>query len=186
MLVTVAAINAETAKPTLDAVKAMRRYEGDDSQDEAMGLLRMAAIHRAEAETNRLMQRRQVIQSFDYGFPACLRLRWKSVASVTSVKYVDDAGVEQTLAADQYQLTAPFGETPCEVVPAYNVTWPSTRWQRDAVTVTYQAGDDPDETLQTAIHLLIGAWDDNREDMQPTFMKAMPAGSSNIFRSYKI
>lgn len=58
--------------------------------------------------------------------------------SVTSVKYIDENGTEQTLAADQYTVnTRAF---PGEVVPAYNVAWPATRDVPNAVVIRFVAG----------------------------------------------
>ena len=57
--------------------------------------------------------------------------------SVTSVKYIDDDGVEQTLASTVYQVVT--GE-PARLVLAYDQTWPSTREEMDAVRIRFVAG----------------------------------------------
>lgn len=58
--------------------------------------------------------------------------------SVTSITYVDQDGITQTLAADQYQVDV-SGE-PARITPAYGLVWPSPRCQPNAVTVRFVAG----------------------------------------------
>lgn len=69
-------------------------------------------------------------------FPTSIRLASSPLIAITSVKYIDTAGVEQTLAAASYTVEGEY------IVPAYNVTWPATRLQANAVTVdaTYGYG----------------------------------------------
>lgn len=64
--------------------------------------------------------------------------------SVTSIQYVDEAGVTQTLSPALYQVSS---DQPAIVQPAYNEVWPVTRVStRDAVTITYVAGYGIDST----------------------------------------
>lgn len=58
--------------------------------------------------------------------------------SVTSIKYLDTAGVEQTLPALDYDVDAK--SLPGRILPAYGKTWPSTRMVMNAVTVRLVAG----------------------------------------------
>jgi uncharacterized phiE125 gp8 family phage protein len=60
------------------------------------------------------------------------------VSSIVSIKYTDTAGVEQTLAADQYALSL-YGDSRL-ITPAYGATWPSTQAVADAVKVRYVTG----------------------------------------------
>jgi len=64
-----------------------------------------------------------------------IRLPWGPVVSVESVKYIDANGIEQTIDEDQYDLID------TSVSPAYNRSWPSHRWQREAVRIQYKAGE---------------------------------------------
>jgi hypothetical protein len=72
-----------------------------------------------------------------YGCQAILLLRPRVIA-ITSVKYVDTTGVQQTLDPAQYTLDA--SAEPGVLVPAYGVSWPATRAQPGAVAVRYSAG----------------------------------------------
>jgi len=60
------------------------------------------------------------------------------VQSITSIKYLDNDGVLQTLAADQYTLDA--DTPPGWIIPAYGTSWPSTRDSANAVTVRMVVG----------------------------------------------
>lgn len=68
----------------------------------------------------------------------CVELLLPPLQSVTSITYVDEDGATQTLPTDQYQVDAV--SEPARIVPAYNVTWPATRKQPNAVIVRFVAG----------------------------------------------
>jgi hypothetical protein len=85
------------------------------------------------------------------------------MSSVTSINYIDTAGVSRTLATSEYQVEA---GTPGRVVPAYGKTWPATRRQPGAVTIRFVAGyglaaDVPD-TIKIAMKLYITSLYENR------------------------
>lgn len=74
-----------------------------------------------------------------------LELRWSPVPSITSVSYIDNDGVSQTLADSVYELGDHLGIAVCRL--KFNQQWPTTRDQEDAVTIIYKAGygDDRDD-----------------------------------------
>lgn len=93
-----------------------------------------------------------------------------SLQSVTSIKYLDLNGVEQTLAANQY-LVDTYSE-PAQVTPAYNVEFPELYAVPNNVKVRYVAGytsgGSPDlnpmpKPLRFAMMLIIGDLYANRE-----------------------
>lgn len=60
---------------------------------------------------------------------------------VVSVGFIDGDGVSQTLAPTDYVLSDAGRENlPSRLTPAYGTIWPVTRWQTDAVQVTFRAG----------------------------------------------
>ena len=63
-------------------------------------------------------------------YPPCI--------SVTHVKYIDTAGVLQTLDSALYQLR--IGRNAAWVEPVYGKTWPATLGYGDALQVTWVAG----------------------------------------------
>jgi hypothetical protein len=84
--------------------------------------------------------------------------------AVSWVGYVDVGGSAQVLDPSQYQVST---GTPGRIVPAYNVTWPTTRNQPDAVSVRYVAGYGAAAAVpaaaRQAVKLLIGHYYENRE-----------------------
>jgi uncharacterized phiE125 gp8 family phage protein len=107
------------------------------------------------------------------------------VQSVTSVKYIDTSGVEQTLATNQYLLRNGVIE------PAYGVTWPSVREQMAAVTVRYVCGygaaSAVPEQIKQAILLLVGHWFSHREAVVSGTMSELPMAVQSLvfpFRSF--
>lgn len=80
--------------------------------------------------------------------------------SITSVKYDDEDGVEQTFPADKYSLD------PDGVLLAYGEAWPTTRRRRGAVRIEYEAGyvdDAIPAPIRSAILLMVGDLYANRE-----------------------
>jgi uncharacterized phiE125 gp8 family phage protein len=86
---------------------------------------------------------------------------------VSSVLYLDSDGVEQTLNAASYKLDKIT--EPCRLVPAYGTTWPSTREEINAVSITYSCGYGAPEAVPESIKrwmlLRLGALYENREEV---------------------
>lgn len=70
-----------------------------------------------------------------------IRLPWPNLLAVSSVQYVDTNGNTQTLSSSNYIVDT--GNLPGSIVPSYGTWWPSTRYQPNAVTITYTAGFGP-------------------------------------------
>ena len=95
-------------------------------------------------------------------FPDAIKLPRGPVASVESVKYLDAAGVEQTLSPLDYLVDTASMQG--YIVPAYGKAWPETRGQINAVTVEYTAGSAAAQhALKAWMLLAIGEMFANRE-----------------------
>jgi len=85
--------------------------------------------------------------------------------SVTTVKYIDTAGVEQTVATSVY--TVDIDSEPGRVYEAFGQTWPTHRNIPHAVTVRFVAGyasaSAVPDGIKHAIKLLAAHWHENRE-----------------------
>lgn len=103
-------------------------------------------------------------------FTQCLRLPLFPVISITSVKYDDTNGVEQTVASGNYELLTDDLGSYVRFVAAYS--FPATDDEGPVVRVTYKAGyanagTSPNFTstvpdaLKHAILLLVRHWFDN-------------------------
>jgi uncharacterized phiE125 gp8 family phage protein len=165
--------------PTLDPIsiaeaKAHCRVSIDDDDGLLAGYILAARAH-VERETGRVLMTQRWDLNIDRAWPrswdgACYRSRivlpLPPLRSVVSIQYVDDQGVTQTLAADQYRVIK--GEIFGYVEPAFDVAWPAVRAIGDAITVRFEAGygSTPSavpESIRQAMLLLVGHWYENRE-----------------------
>jgi uncharacterized phiE125 gp8 family phage protein len=144
----------------LNDVKAMLAIP-DTESDTAITSYIVSARRQAE----QYLQRKLITQTLEMpldDFPSgSIELGYGPVQSITSVKYDDADGVEQTIDSANYTLDN-YGMK-VWLHPAYSYTWPSPRSTPNAVRVRYVAGwgdagsDVPDDILQ-AMLLLIGHW----------------------------
>lgn len=112
------------------------------------------------------------------------------IVSVDSIAYIDQYGVTQTLASNQYKLDNI--SAPARILPAYGTTWPTTRNEINAVTVTYTCGygsaSDVPESIKSWMKLRIGAMYENREEIitgRGIVAKDMPF-TDGLLASYRI
>lgn len=111
----------------------------DSTDDDALLTSLITAVRlQAEHQTGRVL----VTQTWDVTldeFPDdSLALPYPPLQSVTSITYVDENGISQTLAGTEYQVI--INELAGRIVPAYGKYWPSTREQPTAVTVRMVSG----------------------------------------------
>jgi uncharacterized phiE125 gp8 family phage protein len=94
-------------------------------------------------------------------------LRRPRLISVTSIKYLDTNGTQQTLSTSNYSVDTK--SEPGRLVPAYNLTWPDTRTDTNAIEIIYHAGygttaDTVPFSIKQAIKITVANWYENRED----------------------
>lgn len=122
-------------------------------------------------------------------FPPTIELPVGPVLTATgfSIKYIDDAGDEKTLAGDKYKLS--LGERAI-VRPSYGNTWPTTRAELDAVTVEFQAGwtaGTLPPVIKAAVLLWLGDLYGNRENtLLGTTAVELPTGVKNLLLPFVI
>jgi uncharacterized phiE125 gp8 family phage protein len=78
-----------------------------------------------------------------------VQLRLPPIIAIESVSYVDSAGDVQTMEPSDYELSADRSWRPY-LRTAHNASWPTTRHQRDAVTIRMQCGYDSGNSPQDA------------------------------------
>lgn len=124
----------------------------------------------ARQHVERVTSRALVEQSWELvldRFPACreIRLAKGELRSVTSVKYLDGDGVEQTLDVAQYQVDTV--RVPGRIVLAPGASWPATSDRINALRVRFVAGFGAavavPEPIKAAMYLLIGHLYEHRE-----------------------
>lgn len=88
--------------------------------------------------------------------------------SLTTLKYYDTDGVQQTLDKNVYCQLDTYSR-PGRILRAYNQTWPSTQPRKQAVEVVWKAGFANAATvpieIKHAIKLICGQWYENRADV---------------------
>lgn len=159
--------------------KTHLRVDADDTAEDALisGLITAARQHVED-----ICERAILLQSWTLrldAFPrACLGrvppsergddrvyLPGGLVSEVTSVKYTDVDGVEQTLSAGAYVANLPAD--PARIFPAYGTPWPTALQQREAVSVVYKVGyadaASVPAALKAAMLLIVGDLYANRE-----------------------
>lgn len=102
------------------------------------------------------------LDAFPTGSPYGIQLPMLPVASITSVKYLDEAGVEQTLDAAAYTLDN-YNSQEHWLLPVYGTTWPTTIDSPNAVKVRYVAGGALPAAVRNALLLFTAHLDMNRE-----------------------
>jgi len=110
-------------------------YTGDDAM---LSSLITGFRTQAEHETGRKFLSTTLEQVLD-AFPSVeLVLAEQPVSSITSIKYLDTSGVEQTLNSDAYVLDT--ASNPAFVLPADGYDWPETFDGINAVRVRFVQG----------------------------------------------
>ena len=102
-------------------------------------------------------------------FDDLIRLPYPPHVAITSVKYIDPNGVEQTAVSSSYELFAG------ELMPAYGTVWPATRWGRGSVRVRYTAGYENEipAPIRSAILLMVGDLFRFRETVTEKIMSSL-------------
>jgi len=147
----------------LSDVKAHLRVTHGDSDLEISAMID-AATAMMEKITNRALVQRTFtwrLQRFPINTTSIV-LPITPVTSITQIDYVDDNGATQPMNSADY--TAVLDDDYGYVALAYDKTWPDTRLQELAVTVTLVAGlATPPAAAVHALKLLVGHWYENRE-----------------------
>ena len=129
---------ASTYPVTLAEAKLHLRVDTAD-EDTLITALITAATEMAEQKTGRAIMTQTLELTLD-AFPEAFELTRVPVQSVTSVKYYDTTGTQQTLSNTLYALDAADDFGFAHISPVYGGTWPTTRDQINAVAVRYVAG----------------------------------------------
>ena len=161
-----------------EACTWLRREVGED--DARINALIAAATGYMDG-ANGILGRAIVSQTWDYvldAFTTTIKLPLGPVSSVTSVKYIDAAGDEQTLSADYYSTD--LVSDPQWIVLNSDYSWPSTIDAVNAVTIRFVAGyatvPDP---IKQAIMFMVSAMYDNGGAIPDDSWKTVHALLSN-------
>lgn len=157
-----------TVQPALEPLTvadvATHRRSGQDA--ELNGYI-VAARQYCENETKRAFITQTIRYTLD-AFPCVgiIQLPRPNLLTVSSVSYVDTNGDTQTFSSADY--TVDTDALPGRINLDYGISWPSTRYQPNAVTITYTAGygatrESVPDCIKHAMLLYIGDLYENRE-----------------------
>ncbi len=171
-----------TVEPVTTAeARAHLRIDGADF-DTQIDRWIASARRRAEDFTGRQFITATWTMKLD-GFPAVIRPPRPPLIAVASVKYTDNAGVEQALVdGTDYDVTSNT-EWRGKVLPSYGKAWPSPRVHTNVVEVIYTAGygataaDVPAEIVM-GILAIIGVMSEYPEGVTAGGVKDIPWGGA--------
>lgn len=157
-------------------------------------------IQSAREAAEAYLRRRLITQTVDWKFdrfPAdrCpLFLPLGSVQTITSITYLDDAGVTQTWPVAEYLKDLPVGAhaTTGRITPAYGYHWPTTYPVMNAVTVRMVVGygdsrNDVPAAIKRGMKALLGHWDRSREAVVVgTIASELPFGVKWSWKPFRV
>jgi uncharacterized phiE125 gp8 family phage protein len=162
-------------------MKRWLRIDDDEEQAEIEAMIGDAVDH--VDGWSGILGRAMIEQTWELtldAFPACdIQIPLGPLIGVTSIKYDDPDGIEQTLSASAYEVDNL--REPGWVVPVSGTAWPSTIVAINAVRVRFTAGFGNDAasvpgSVKRALRLLIAHWYQNREGASATDLKEIPMG----------
>lgn len=153
-----------------------------DEKNHNLTILMSAATSIAEKFTGQIFRvGGDVYEQSLEGFPDRVQLDYSPATGITSVKYFDGAGTEQTLPTGSYEFVD--FTTPQQVV--FKNT-PATTAREGAVKIRYVAGfklsSEVPTDVKSAILLITQYLYDNPGDA----VRQMPTASEYILRNYKV
>lgn len=167
---------AATYPITLAEAKLHCRVDSAD-EDTLISALITASTEMAEHITGRALMTQTWELTLD-AFPEAFELTRVPVQSITSLKYYDDAGTQQTLSNTLYALDNADDHGFAYVVPVYAGSWPTSRDQINAVSVRFVAGyadaASVPEGIKQWIKLTISTMFENRETVSIGGMSSLP------------
>jgi uncharacterized phiE125 gp8 family phage protein len=186
-------VTAPAALPlSLEEVKSHARLEGVNGEAEdalLAGYIRSATAS-IDAQAGWL-GRALITQTWDLkldSFPCLgsIKIPLPPLQAIVYVKYIDGSGVEQTIDASEYQVAATGDAFPAYILPSYGNTWPTPRYQPEAITVRYRCGygdswNDVPEPIRHALMLMCAESYCDREGEM-----SIPAGAMTLLGPYRV
>lgn len=170
----------------------------DTANDGYILALITAAREYAEQQTGRAF----ITQTWDYTFDTwpvtnanalyvdgTIYLPMAPIQSVTSVKYRDQDGTQQTWSSSNYTVST--SKEPCEIRRNYQTQWPIIRYQPDAIVIRFVAGygdtgSSVPRALRQAMLLLVGHWFDQRNASTDKQYYTAPHAADALLTTYSV
>lgn len=181
---------APTIEPvTLTEAKNHCRIDGN-ADDTMLSSLITAARKYCETTVCRRAFIEQTLVLRCDTIPEEFRMPRPPLVSVTSIKYYDGSGVQQTLSASTY--TVDKYSRVGKIVQAYGASWPVCRGHTNDVEVTYKAGYGATaatvpEMIRQAILMLVEHWYKHRGPVVTgTIVADLPKTVDALLADYRI
>ncbi len=119
-------------------------------------------------------------------FPTVFYVPRPPLISVTSIKYLDNDGTQQTWATNQY--TVDTYTEPGRIGLAWNVSLPTYRMIQNSIEVIYHAGygttaASVPQSVRDAIVLTVSQWYENRGDEGDKELGRLPSAAKSLLRA---
>ncbi len=180
---------ATVASGTCDFSASVTKQALTTDEDDLIDSLIVAARQWAENFTRRAFITQSWTLTLD-AFPTEILLPRPLAITVTTLKYFDTDGVQQTWNASNY--TVDIANTPGKVVRAFNIDWPNIRNIPNTIEVIYTAGygaaaSDVPDGIKLAIKMLVGHWYEHRESVVLGVTTAeVPMAVESILWPYRV
>lgn len=176
-----------TTKPTVEPVelvdaKLHLRIENEHTDEDGLIATHIATAREfCEGYQNRAYLMQTITMQFDR-FPIFIEVPLPPLQSVTSIKYYDTNGDQQTLDSSVYKLDK-ISE-PGKINLAYGASWPVIRGDINGVEVVCVCGNvsanDVVARVKQAMLLIIGHLYENRELTTPITIKELPFAVNSL------
>jgi len=173
---------APTIEPvTLTEAKLHLRIDGTDDDDLITSLIKVAREW-CEGFQNRAFIEQSITARLD-AFSNTIALPRPPLISVTTIKYYDTAGDQQTLSDSYYDVDTT--SEPGLITLAYNQSWPAVRDIHHCIEIIYKAGYGATaatvpESVKAAIKLLVSHLYEHREAMSEIALKEVPMAVKSL------
>jgi len=165
---------------SLDEAKEHLRVVHTDD-DMYITTLLLAATKWAEDYQRRIYVTRSVTDYMD-GWSTVIRPVYSPLLTVTSIKYLDTDGTQQTLDAANYRVD--INTEPGRITEAYDCSWPDIRYVTNTIEIAYTAGYGtaaavPDD-VKVAIMQIVGHFYEHREVVSEMKLDNVPFSAKEL------
>lgn len=180
---------AASSTPVTDAEAKSHARITDASEDTDVTAMNKAATRAAEVATQRALMPQTWTLTLDaWPCNGIIDVPLSPLASVNSVKYLDNDGVQQTVSPTDYFVDTQ--SEPGRIVPAYGKVWPTAQCMINAIVIEFVAGYAnaaavPDE-IKHAIKLIFGHFWIHREEVVDREHYELPAGAKNLLIPHRV
>lgn len=187
-----------TAPPSVEPItldQAIHQTRATSARERGyLQFLIEAVRDRAELATQRqMMVATYQLRLDDWPCEGWIDVPRPPLRTVTSIQYVDTAGVLQTLPTSVYAVEAPVGPRCARgrITLQYGQSWPTARAKAGAIVVEFQAGygeapDDVPPLLRKAmLRDLASCWEHREDVVTGVTTTELPRSSTSIYRSFK-